>query len=78
MPQAFLAGIFWPIATLPPLLQPIARLLPLTYTIEGLRAIMIRGADLADQTLQVDVLFLGGVALVFAVLATRTIRREVA
>jgi len=53
-------------------------LLPLTYTIEGLRAIMIRGADLTDTTLQVDVLFLAGVALVFAVMATRTIRREVA
>jgi len=78
VPQAFLAGIFWPIATLPPVLQVIARLLPLTYTIEGLRAIMIRGADLTDTTLQVDVLFLAGVALVFAVMATRTIRREVA
>ncbi len=43
VPQAFLAGIFWPIATLPPLLQPIARLLPLTYTIEGLRAIIDPG-----------------------------------
>jgi ABC-2 type transport system permease protein len=78
VPQAFLAGIFWPIATLPPLLQPIARLLPLTYTIEGLRAVMIRGADLADRTLQVDLLFLAAVALVFAALATRTIRRQVA
>jgi ABC-2 type transport system permease protein len=78
VPQAFLAGIFWPVATLPPLLQPIARLLPLTYTIEGLRAVMIRGADLADRTLQVDLLFLAGVALVFAALATRTIRRQVA
>ncbi len=77
VPQAFLAGIFWPIVTLPQLLQPIARLLPMTYTIEGLRAVMIRGADLADQTLQVDLLFLAGVALVFAVLATRTIRRQV-
>jgi ABC-2 type transport system permease protein len=78
VPQAFLAGIFWPIATLPELLQPIARLLPMTYTIEGLRAVMIRGADLTDQTLQVDILFLAGVALVFAALATRTIRRQIA
>ena len=78
VPQAFLAGIFWPVATLPPLLQPIARLLPMTYTIEGLREVMIRGADLMDRTLQIDVLFLAAVALVFAVLATRTIRREVA
>jgi ABC-2 type transport system permease protein len=78
VPQAFLAGIFWPIATLPPLLQPIARLLPLTYTIEGLRAVMIRGADLTDGTVQIDILFLAAVALVFAGLATRTIRREVA
>ena len=77
VPQAFLAGIFWPVVTLPPLLQPIARLLPLTYTIEGLRAVMIRGADLADQTLQVDLLYLAGAALFFAALATRTIRRQV-
>jgi ABC-2 type transport system permease protein len=78
VPQAFLCGIFWPIDTLPALLQPIARLLPLTYTIEGLRAVMVRGADLGDRTLQIDLLFLAGIALVFAALATRTIRRQVA
>jgi ABC-2 type transport system permease protein len=78
VPQALLSGIFWPIDTLPAVLQVVARLLPLTYLIEGLRAVMVRGAGLTDQIVQVDVLFLAGAAVVFAGLATRTIRREIA
>jgi ABC-2 type transport system permease protein len=73
-----LGGIFWPVETLPDLLQPISRLMPMTYLVEGLRAVMTRGAGLGDQVVQVAVVFLAGAAVVFAGLATRTIRREVA
>jgi ABC-2 type transport system permease protein len=78
VPQALLAGLIWPIDRLPDLLQPIARLLPLTYGLEALRGVMIRGAGLDDPTLQLDLVVLLGIAVAVMLLATRTIRREVA
>jgi ABC-2 type transport system permease protein len=77
VPQALLAGIIWPVDSLPGILQPIARLLPMTYGIEGLREILVKGADLSSRTLQLDVLVLAGMATVLALLAMATIRREV-
>jgi ABC-2 type transport system permease protein len=78
VPQAFLSGILFPVDTLPSILQPVARVLPLTYAVEGLREVIIKGADLASRTLQLDLLVLAGIAIVFMVLAAGTIRREVA
>jgi ABC-2 type transport system permease protein len=77
VPQGLLGGIFWPVEQLPPLLQVVARLMPVTYAIEGLRAVMIVGADLTSRVLQIDLAFLAGVAIVLVALATRTIRRQV-
>jgi ABC-2 type transport system permease protein len=77
VPQALLAGIIWPVDSLPGILQPIARLLPMTYGIEGLREILVKGADLTARTLQIDVLVLAGMAAVLALAAMATIRREV-
>jgi ABC-2 type transport system permease protein len=78
VPQAFLSGILFPVDTLPDILQPVARALPLTYAVEGLREVIIKGADLASRTLQLDLLVLGGIAIAFMVLAAGTIRREIA
>jgi len=78
VPQALLAGIFWPINTLPDVLVPIARLMPMTYGIEGLREVLIKGAGLESGTVQLDIVVLAGIAVLLAVIATLTIRREVA
>ena len=78
VPQGLLGGLIWPVESLPDVLQPIARVLPLTYGIEGLRGVLVRGAGLDDPTLQLDLAVLAGVAILVALLATRTIRREVA
>ncbi len=78
VPQGLLGGLIWPVDSLPSLLQPVARVLPLTYGIEGLRGVLVRGAGLDDPTLQLDLAVLAGVAILVALLATRTIRREVA
>ena len=43
-PQVFLSGIFYPIDTLPELIQPVARLLPLSFVATGLREIIVNGA----------------------------------
>ena len=78
VPQGLLGGIFWPIETLPDILQPVARVLPVTYAVEGLRGVMIKGWGLDQPTLQLDLAVLVAIAAVFVVLAIRTIRREVA
>jgi ABC-2 type transport system permease protein len=78
VPQALLCGLLWPISSLPDLLQVVAKLLPLTYAIDGLREVLIKGADLSSAALRFDLLVLAGVALLLAVLASLTIRREVA
>ena len=46
VPQALLSGVLFPVSSMPDLLQAIARVLPLTYATDGLRQVVIRGADL--------------------------------
>ena len=53
-------------------------LLRLTYAIDGLREVLIKGADLSSAALRLDLLVLAGVAVLLAVVASLTIRREVA
>ena len=78
VPQALLAGIFWPVDSLPAALQPIAHLMPLTYAVEGLREVILAGATLASATVRLDLAVLGAIAAFFVILASGTIRREVA
>ncbi|HEX2625735.1 MAG TPA: ABC transporter permease, partial [Candidatus Limnocylindrales bacterium] len=77
VPQGLLSGLLWPVERLPDVLQVIAHLLPLTYAVEGLRAVMLKGADLSSSVVQVDLAVLAAVALVFVLLASLTIKREV-
>jgi ABC-2 type transport system permease protein len=77
VPQGLLGGFFWPIDQLPGLLQPVARILPVTYAIDGLRQVMIAGADLTSPAVLLDLGVLAGIAAIFVVLAAATIRREV-
>ncbi|HTK46191.1 MAG TPA: ABC transporter permease [Patescibacteria group bacterium] len=78
VPQALLSGILWPIERLPDVLQAIAHVLPLTYAVEGLREVMLKGSDLTSSVVQTDLAVLLGIALFFVVLASGTIKREVA
>ena len=78
VPQGLLGGFFWPIDQLPSLLQPVARILPVTYAIDGLRQVMIAGADLTSPQVLLDMGVLVAIAAVFVALAAATIRREVA
>ncbi len=77
VPQFLLSGVLFPVSTLPEVLQPLVRLMPLGYAVDGLRQVFIRGADLSVTALQVDLLVLAGAAIVFAVAASLTIRRDV-
>jgi ABC-2 type transport system permease protein len=78
VPQVLLSGIVFPISTEPGPLQAASHVLPLTYAVEGLRNIMIKGADLGSSALQIDL----GVVLAFCLLVilagALTLRRRVA
>ena len=77
VPQALLSGILFPVSSMPSVLQAIAGVLPLTYATDGLRQVVIRGADLSFGALQLDLLVLAAFVAIFALLAAATIRREV-
>jgi len=63
-PMMFLSGLFFPISFMPSFAQFLARLMPLTYAVDGLRGAMLRNYAFADARLDLVVLLvLGGVAL---------------
>ncbi len=59
------AGVFYPLATLPPWMQYLARLLPPSYVFEGMRTIIGHGA-VAGQSL----LWAGALTLLYLLLAS--------
>lgn len=76
LPQVVLTGVWWPLESIPDFIRPLSYLLPLTYSSDALRAVMLRGATLTDilvPDLMVLILFF---AVVFTV-ATLMLRREV-
>lgn len=78
VPQVLLSGLLVPVESEPEWLQVVSNVLPLTYAVEGLREVMLRGADLASSTVQLDVAVLAGFCVVAVVAAAATLRREVA
>jgi ABC-type multidrug transport system permease subunit len=49
LPQMFLSGVFFPIDAMPEILQPAARLLPLSFVVASVRDVIVDGAALAEQ-----------------------------
>ncbi len=78
VPQFLLCGVLFPISTLPEVLQPLVGLMPLTYAVDGMRQVLVAGADLGTAALQTDLAVLAAIAVFFATIASLTIRREVA
>jgi ABC-2 type transport system permease protein len=77
VPQGLLSGVIWPIDTFPRWLQGVAHVLPLTYSNEALRDVMVRGRGLLDGGVAVNFLALVGFAAFFVVIASLTLRRQV-
>jgi ABC-2 type transport system permease protein len=72
-PMMFLGGVFVPVASLPDWLQVIARLLPLTYSVEAL------GAALSGEsftTAALDLIVLAAFTIVLFALAVRVMARR--
>lgn len=74
MPSVFFSGFIFPRDTMPWIFYAVGSVLPATYFIELMRAIVLRGASLADFWLNLVVLTGMGVAL-FALCALRFKKR---
>jgi ABC-2 type transport system permease protein len=78
VPQVLLSGILFSINSEPKPLQVLSDVLPLTYAVNGLRDVMIKGADLTWGSLQLDVGVVVGFIVLLVVAAVATLRRRIA
>lgn len=68
LPQVFLCGVLWPVEQMATPLQWVAKFLPLTYAVEGLRDIMLQGKSLIDVGFDLGILvaFVIGISVITA------------
>jgi ABC-2 type transport system permease protein len=76
LPPVVLSGVWWPLEAIPAFIRPISYILPLTYSSDALRAVMLKGAGVSE-ILVPDLLFLVGFFVVSFALATVMLKREV-
>jgi ABC-2 type transport system permease protein len=57
-PSILLAGLFWPIESIPSYLQPLSYIIPLRYGIDAERSIMLRGWGIGEIWIDILVLIL--------------------
>jgi len=76
VPQVFICGVLFPIEQLPDYLQWIARFLPLTYGVDGIRGLMLEGKSLAGIGREIAVL--SGYAVALMIFAGVSLRRGTA
>lgn len=78
VPQFILSGILFPVATEPKPLQVVSDVLPLTYAVNGLRDVMVKGADLTWPSLQLDTGVVAAFVVLLIVAGVATLRRRIA
>ena len=78
VPQFLLSGILFSVSSEPKPLQLLSDVLPLTYAVNGLRDVMVKGADLSWGSLQLDVGVVFGFVVLLIVAGTATLRRRIA
>jgi ABC-2 type transport system permease protein len=78
VPQVLLSGILFPISTEPKPLQYVSDVLPLTYAVNGLRDVMLKGADLTWPSLQLDAGIVAGFCVLVIFAGIGTLRRRIA
>lgn len=75
MPMMFVSGVFYPIETMPWILQKLAYIFPLTYLNDAMRGIMLKGQTLGD--VWVDLLVLLGFTVLFFIIGVKRFNRDV-
>ena len=78
VPQVLLSGIVFPVSTEPTALQWLSDVLPLTYAVNGMRDIMVKGADLTSTSLLLDAGVVLGFIVVLVAAGSATLRRRLA
>jgi ABC-2 type transport system permease protein len=78
VPQVLLSGVIFPVSTEPAALQWLSNVLPLTYAVNGMRDVMVKGADLTSPSLQLDLGVVAGFVILFIAAGTATLRRRLA
>jgi ABC-2 type transport system permease protein len=78
VPQFLLSGIIFPVSSEPGPLQWLSGVLPLTYAVNGMRDIMVKGADLTSPGLLLDAGVVAGFAILLIAAGTATLRRRLA
>ena len=78
VPQVLLSGILFPVSNEPRPLQVASDVLPLTYAVNGLRDVMIKGADLTWPSLQLDAGVVAGFVVLVIVAGIATLKRRIA
>jgi ABC-2 type transport system permease protein len=73
--MVFLSGVVYPVSAMPPLLQGIAYLMPLTYTVDGLRQTF---SSSPSSLVFIDVLVLLGFCVIFILPAIKLLQRRFA
>jgi ABC-2 type transport system permease protein len=76
VPQAFICGLLFPVSQMPDYLQWLAKFLPLTYAVDGIRAMMLDGQGLLNIGKEVGIL--AAYALGLMILAGISLRRNAA
>ncbi|MEN2999812.1 MAG: ABC transporter permease [Acidilobaceae archaeon] len=74
LPSILLSGVFWPIEAIPELVRPLSYLVPPTYAIEAIRAIVIKGWGIGEVWRELSVLAL--FALAFMLMSVMALRRR--
>ena len=75
MPMMFVSGVFYPIETMPWILQKLAYVFPLTYLNDAMRGVMLKGQTLGDVWL--DLVVLLGFTLLFFIIGVKRFNRDV-
>ena len=78
VPQMLLSGIVFPVSTEPGALQWLSNVLPLTYAVNGMRDIMVKGADVTWSSLELDAGVVAGFVVLLILAGTATLRRRLA
>ena len=74
LPAIFISGVFYSSDSLPPVLEAVAKALPLKWVIDGLQGAIVTGEGLADNAGALGIVALWGAAVLF--LAVRHFRWE--
>jgi ABC-2 type transport system permease protein len=78
VPQLLLSGVLVPVSSEPGWLQVVSRVLPLTYAVDALRSVMLKGSGLQSTAVLLDLAVVAAFALVMALAAAGTLRRRIA